>query len=143
MITYHRTKCWKKKKQLNWFVFFCGKRNWLWILQLWFDACFAHNTLSVCNMIERNGSSWCTFIIPIFLLFCCFSFILNTFIVVSWGSVCVCMFAFRTIFIWFSVCILCSSFLLLLLLPLRFRFSFIHHRIQTAPFFVRLFIFLS
>lgn len=87
MITYHWTKCWKKKKQLNWFVF-CGKRNWLWILQLWFDACFAHNTLSVCNMIERNGSSWCTFIIPIFLLFCCFSFILNTFIVVSWGSMC-------------------------------------------------------
>lgn len=79
----------KEKKTVELVRIFCGKRNWLWILQLWFDACSAHNTLSVCNMIERNGSSWCTFIMPIFLLFCCFSFILNTFIVVSWGSVCV------------------------------------------------------
>ena len=72
---------------MNYFLLLFGKKNRRkeiddssssWFYARWTRSRIAHTQ---CNMIERNGSSWCTFIIPIFCfssVLCCVVFLFHS-----------------------------------------------------------------
>ena len=92
---------------MNYFLLLFGKKNRRkeiddssssWFYARWTRSRIAHTQ---CNMIERNGSSWCTFIIPIFCfssVLCCFFVSFSTLSSKLWLCACGFLYHFFLLF---------------------------------------------
>lgn len=103
-------------------------------IDCWFYNMASYTLNAQSSMLERIGSSWCTFILPIF---CYFSLIFNTSIKMLLLWLCVCAWIPLS---FFRVCFVLPMMMMRLLR--RFCFSFIHHRTYKQRHFSHFYFFI-